>query len=186
MSELEIYDTNSDSEEDNKFQGFRIDNGTKPSSRPDSLRARNSRALLHAAHDGDTAKVEAAWNRGADVNFKGLNRMTALHHTSYDGLNDTIQALFSSGVDVNAASTASSTPLRIAVARRLSSTVVLLLNHRASPPTPGGCFESTSHIACLIGQGRVIKLLLEAKSNLPGHRDICLQDCGVYLSHTFD
>lgn len=145
-----------------------------------TLKDRYSRTLLHAAHDGSTGRVRDILNRGADANYKGPNQLTALHHAAYYGFNEVILILIAKGADVNATSSECGTPLCLAVTREHTKTVELLLKNGAKVNALGGCFGSALHAACFLGQGRNVRLLLEAEKNVTMRRDVRLLDCTTY------
>ena len=58
--------------------------------------------LIKAISKGDTEKVHALLEKGADVNAKDNNGGTALMRAAQEGQTDTLQALLANGADVNA------------------------------------------------------------------------------------
>jgi len=59
-------------------------------------------ALIEAARMGDTEKAQALLERGADVNARNNECVTALMAAAAEGHTDTVQALLEKGADVNA------------------------------------------------------------------------------------
>ena len=57
--------------------------------------------LINTASRGEAAAVQALLAKGADVNAKGRNGVTALMAASENGHRDVVQALRSKGADVN-------------------------------------------------------------------------------------
>ncbi|MFX0200286.1 MAG: ankyrin repeat domain-containing protein, partial [Candidatus Hodarchaeota archaeon] len=58
--------------------------------------------LMEAASKGDTEKVHALLAKGADVNAKDNDGLTALMRAALQGHTDTVHALLAKGADVNA------------------------------------------------------------------------------------
>src|SRR5262249_47325796 len=62
-------------------------------------------ALWDAARAGDTARITAALNQGADVNAKSRYDVTALFFAASSGRLEAVKLLISRGADVNAQDT---------------------------------------------------------------------------------
>jgi ankyrin repeat protein len=157
----------------------------------DKLRekARNE-ALLQAAAEGQTVRVNKLLKDGADVDFVGKYGWTALHHAAYSGFEDTAQDLLAAGADVNARSEYFGTPLALAAVKGRFNVAKTLLKSRASILTPCGKLGSVMHAACAGGNVEFIETLIERGADLiERHKfdktivDMLLgsQDVGNYL-----
>jgi ankyrin repeat protein len=70
--------------------------------------------LIDTAKKGDTAKVNALLNKGADVNAKDKDGKTALMAASEKGHTEIVKTLIDNGANVNAKSKIGSTALMLA------------------------------------------------------------------------
>lgn len=61
-----------------------------------------NQALLKAAAEGQTRRMEALISRGANQDHVDAAGLTALHHACFGGLEDTVAALLALDVDINA------------------------------------------------------------------------------------
>ena len=58
-------------------------------------------SLMEATTKGDSEKVKALLEKGADVNAKENNGLTALMRAAFAGQSEIVQALVAKGADVN-------------------------------------------------------------------------------------
>jgi hypothetical protein len=89
--------------------------------------------LINAAGSGDAAAVQALLAKGADINAKASNGVTALVAASYPGHLDVVQALLAKGADVNAKAIGSRTALDAATAGGHADVSALLVQAGAKP-----------------------------------------------------
>ena len=87
--------------------------------------------LIDAAEKGQTEKVKALLEEGADVNAKAKNGITALMWASACGRTVTVHVLLDAGADVTAKDKYGRTALMIAADFGKSEIVVILKNAEA-------------------------------------------------------
>ena len=121
-----------------------------------------SKALLKAAKEGQTRRVDLLIQLGAERDHADGEGWTALHHASLGGFEDLVDALITKhGLDVNAVCS-HGTPLCLAALKARANIVDMLLKHRAGPNAAGGLLASPLHAACCSGNVSVINSLLGA------------------------
>lgn len=121
-----------------------------------------SKAILKAAREGQTQRVNILLQLGAERDYADAQGWTALHHASIGGFEDLVDLLITKhGLDVNAVSS-HGTPLCLAALKARSNIVTMLLKHRAAPNATGGLLGSALHAACYSGNGNVVTALLNA------------------------
>ena len=87
--------------------------------------------LINTASRGEAAAVQALLAKGADVNAKGRNGVTALMAASENGRRDVLQTLLAKGADVNAKTNDGATALMAACQNGHSDVVQALLAVKA-------------------------------------------------------
>lgn len=121
-----------------------------------------SKALLKAAKEGQTHRVNLLIQLGADRDYTDPQGWIALQHASLGGFEDLADALITKhGLDVNAVST-HGTPLCLAALKARVNIVEMLLKHRANSNAPGRLLGSALHAACCSGNVSIVSALLDA------------------------
>jgi ankyrin repeat protein len=115
--------------------------------------------LFTAIRDGDTIRIKALLQRGADVNARDEDRATALMHAAADADLSLMKLLLEKGAEVNATSKSAATALVWAL--HDVEKVKLLLKHGAK-----GLDAAFLGAADIPGATPVLKLLAEHGANL--------------------
>ncbi len=119
--------------------------------------------LMKAASIGDTHRVTALLDGGADVNARDENGMTALMQAVKGNHTDTVRVLLARGADVNARGRfLGYEAILLAVKANDTETVELLLASGFDPAATDINF--VIGVARLTSNARVIELLEQAKS----------------------
>lgn len=120
-----------------------------------------NRALVKAAADGQTKRVEYLIRIGADIEYTDEYELTALHHAAFSGFEDTVDVLITAGCYVDAYSEDFGTPLCMAAVKNRVNVVSSLLAARANINSEGGQYGSPLHAACSTKDLSTIEILLE-------------------------
>ena len=123
-------------------------------------------ALLKAAREGQTHRVNKLLADGADVDYTDKFGLTALHHAALDGSQDVVDVLLNAGADVNAEEELLGTPLTLAAAKARGDIAEILLASGASVHVPLHALGSIMHMACAGGDVSIIKALHQRKTPL--------------------
>ncbi|MEW6355260.1 MAG: ankyrin repeat domain-containing protein [Planctomycetota bacterium] len=121
-----------------------------------------NKALLDAAVEYDVEAVNALLTRGAEINSKGDDGLTALDWIAFGADEDAVAFLVSKGADVNAGF-----PLHMA-SRGRTSMIRVLLDRGADVKTTDGLGQTPLHYAASDGNDDVADLLIAAGADLNG------------------
>ena len=119
-----------------------------------------NKALLKTAAEGQSRRVEALVQQGADPDYADGDGMIAPHHACLSGFEDTVDALLDMSVDVNAFSKLYGTPVCVAALKGRLNVVRTLIDSRANLSSLGGCLGSALHAACASGDVSTLDLLM--------------------------
>jgi Ankyrin repeats (3 copies)/Ankyrin repeats (many copies)/Ankyrin repeat len=122
-------------------------------------------SLVRHACKGNTDKVEALLDAGADVNAVSISQDTALHWACQHGDERMITALLAAGANPDARNSQENTPLLVAAWREKDNVVVTLLDHGVDVNAANEVQNTALHGACQHGNERMITALLAAGAN---------------------
>ncbi|KAK5162984.1 uncharacterized protein LTR77_011039 [Saxophila tyrrhenica] len=130
----------------------------------DNIEQRETRniALIRAAGEGQTRRVEKLLRDGADVDYQNNYGTTALHEAAFSGFEDTVRALLHAGADVNAFDEVWGVPLGLAAMKARANVVRILLASRAGVDRPAGALGTPLHAACFSDDSAVVAIMLQA------------------------
>ncbi|MEW6211891.1 MAG: ankyrin repeat domain-containing protein [Acidobacteriota bacterium] len=121
--------------------------------------------LMKAASEGDTERVTALLNGGADVNARDESGMTALIQAAKGNHIESMRVLLERGADVNAKGRfLGYEAIILAVKANSAEAVELLLAHGFDPASTDMNF--IIGVARLTGNARILELLDQAKARL--------------------
>ncbi len=135
-------------------------------------------AVIGAAREGDTARLEQLLQQGADPDTRaGVNNWTVLMHAIHKGQAGSVRVLIAHGADLNAAGPGGMTPLMMAAGYGYTNIVRLLLKAGADPraAAPDGANALTAAVGgttdidrFTVGkcQTETVRALLEAAPDL--------------------
>jgi uncharacterized protein len=135
---------------------------------PGNIKVNDGQALIKAVYRGDTNAVEHMVAKGADVNVKDKDGITALMWASTLGHTETAKFLIAKGADVNARTPNGDTALIFAATSRYIDTVKILIDHGADV----NAADKTGRTALMMAgrQEDIVDLLKKsgAKTHVPG------------------
>jgi ankyrin repeat protein len=122
--------------------------------------------LADAAKAKDSASLRALLDRGADVNVRQADGMTALHWAAYQDDLGSVEMLVRAGADVNATNRYGVTPLSMACTNGNGAMAEFLIQAGADPNAslPGG--ETPLMIAARTGKMAAVKALLSHSADV--------------------
>ena len=125
-----------------------------------SLWADDGAELIAAAKAGNVPRVKALLDRGANVNAKDEDGLTALYCSAAEGHRDVAELLISRGADVNARSKDGFTALHVAAYEKHKAVVELLLSKGADISLRNDAGYTPSRY---VRSGEIAALLLAAR-----------------------
>jgi len=131
-------------------------------------------SLIKAVKEGNTAKVQALLDKGADVNTKDdVTYSTPLYFAVMKGDTNIVRLLLDKSADVNVKNIYYSTPLHFAASRDDTNIVRLLLDKSADVNVKDKGYYTPLHIAAEEGHTNIVRLLLDkgAEMNVKTERD---------------
>lgn len=133
-----------------------------------NIKDHNGQALIKAVSKGDVNAVERMVAKGADVNARDKDGITALMWASTLGHTDIVKFLIAKGADVNAKTPNDDTALIFAATSRYIDIVRILIDHGADV----NAADKTGRTALMMaGRQEDIVVLLKksgAKTHVPG------------------
>jgi thioredoxin-like negative regulator of GroEL len=117
--------------------------------------------LIEAAKNGDTAQVKALLDKGADVNARDKDGLTALMWAAAGGRTDIVKALLDKGADVNAKTSYGYTALMWAAAGGHTDIVKALLDKGADVNAKDSDGYTALMWAAARGHTDIVKALLD-------------------------
>jgi ankyrin repeat protein len=127
----------------------------------DSHHDEQGRALIRACVEDRSAKVLHLLERGAYIEYRNADGLTALHFASLRGFENVVEILLNRGAEVNAQSSDLGTPLCVAALHARENIVALLLRRRAQIHVPGHGVGTPLHCASWSGSLEVVQTLLD-------------------------
>jgi len=122
--------------------------------------------LIEAAKKGGVPAIKAAISRGADVNARGVERITPLIAAAAGGHIETVSLLLASGAEINAREYAGRTALMFAVYNNHPPVVSLLLAKGADVNLGDNNRNTPLMIAAQIGSSGVARALIAKGAKL--------------------
>ena len=123
-------------------------------------------SFLNLCASGNTQKVEAAINDGANVNAKNEYGTTALMEAAENGHTNVAELLIENGVDVNAKDDDDWTALMWATLKGYTEVAELLINHDANVNAKSKYGRTALMLASLKGHAEVAELLIKHGANV--------------------
>jgi ankyrin repeat protein len=106
---------------------------SEANSKADRVHSNGKTALMVAARDGDTDRIESLIRLGADVNRTNTNGGTPIMYAALSGKPETVSVLLKHHADLNTAAANGWTALMIACVKGYVDVARLLLKHGAKP-----------------------------------------------------
>ena len=140
--------------------------------------------LLIAVENSACDIIALLLNEGADINVRNATGDTLLHAAARGATKEVIEFLIDRGLSVNAQEKTHETPLHKACMRTVNSVEIaeVFINHGADVNSTG-FYRTPLHIAVILENIPLVRLLLEQSSTDVDKLSTDLDDCNTALHH---